>query len=254
MKREEAEKIWRQKFEAFGLNECFEFLYRDWSAHKGRKCGMRCRKCGAKFETWAFAEFIRGRQAHILCLNCGVSSDGNDVWERSPQCDSAMEYYVQGHTVKETAERFNVTKAQINNSVKRRGLTNGRDWKESGAASNAKRSEEAAILFIQKVANGEVSIPKGSNRHKCRAIKYGCEYDSKITLKKLIKRDGLQCAICGGVCDWNDHSWSEYSGPTYPSIDHIIPMAKGGGHTWDNVQVAHMICNSRKGDKVEAIS
>ena len=84
-----------------------------------------------------------------------------------------------------------------------------------------------------------------------RARKYGCEYIPGITLKKLIKRDGLRCAICGGMCDLNDHSWSEYSGPLYPSVDHIIPMAKGGGHTWNNVQIAHLICNSYKGDNVQ---
>lgn len=72
-----------------------------------------------------------------------------------------------------------------------------------------------------------------------------------ITLKKLVERDGLKCAICGKVCDWNDHSWSKYSGPMYPSIDHIVPMAKGGPHTWENVQVAHIICNSEKGASVQ---
>ena len=51
------------------------------------------------------------------------------------------------------------------------------------------------------------------------------------------------------MCDLNDHSWSKYSGPMYPSIDHIIPMSKGGGHIWSNVQVAHIICNSIKSDK-----
>ena len=394
MKREEAEKIWRQKFEAFGLNECFEFLYRDWNAHKGRKCGIRCRKCGAKFETWGFAECIRGRQAHILCPNCGASSDGDDKWTRSPQCDAAMEYYVQGHTVKETAERFNVTTVQINNIVKRRGLTNGRDWQTGSFEANQKRAREAENRISMRLnANnfdylggyetghiaikcricGDVfertldSLKKGAvpvcfecqknetkkrqteakqqrifeseqrqktrkekkqrvevekaeaysrllndknhvciecgkyfsiadymedcglkqiqhnpnycsdvckrkanhrkskeckkragnldrGNHRHRARKYGVSYESGITLKRLVQRDGLKCQICGGMCDWKDCSWTKYSGPTHPSIDHIIPMAKGGGHTWDNVQVAHMICNSQKCDKVEAIS
>lgn len=79
-----------------------------------------------------------------------------------------------------------------------------------------------------------------------RARMYGCKFEKGITLKKLIERDGLRCAICGEMCDWNDHSWNKNCGPLYPSMDHIIPMCKGGGHTWDNVQVVHMICNDRK--------
>lgn len=37
----------------------------------------------------------------------------------------------------------------------------------------------------------------------------------------------------------------------YPTIDHIVAMANGGGHTWDNVQLAHAICNSYKRDLSE---
>ena len=90
-----------------------------------------------------------------------------------------------------------------------------------------------------------------SKSHRHRARKYGCEYDGSVTLKRLIRRDGLRCGICGKMCDPNDHSWTDYFGAMSPTIDHIIPMSKGGGHTWDNVQVAHAICNSKKRDILE---
>lgn len=87
---------------------------------------------------------------------------------------------------------------------------------------------------------------RAPDNHRARARKFGCEYETGITLKKLVARDGLTCALCGELCDWNDRGYSKYCGPLYPSIDHIIPMSKGGGHTWKNVQVAHIICNSKK--------
>lgn len=34
------------------------------------------------------------------------------------------------------------------------------------------------------------------------------------------------------------------------SIDHIRPLSKGGTHTWDNVQLAHLKCNIKKGNRV----
>ena len=80
-------------------------------------------------------------------------------------------------------------------------------------------------------------------------VKYGDEYtkyfDPSVTLKNLYERDGGICQICGEPCDWQDKSWGT-NGPMYPSLDHIIPRANGGTHTWDNVQLAHCICNSYK--------
>jgi 5-methylcytosine-specific restriction endonuclease McrA len=32
------------------------------------------------------------------------------------------------------------------------------------------------------------------------------------------------------------------------SLDHITPIARGGGHTRDNVQCSHWLCNARKSD------
>lgn len=86
-------------------------------------------------------------------------------------------------------------------------------------------------------------------KHKLRTLKFGTAFESGITLDKLVQRDGLTCALCGEVCDWNDKAYGS-CGPNYPTIDHKIPLSKGGGHSWDNVQVAHHKCNSIKGSKV----
>ena len=92
----------------------------------------------------------------------------------------------------------------------------------------------------------------GSGRHYHeRAVAYGVEYDSDVTLKKLIHRDKGICQICGKPIDCYDVS-EHCVGPYYPSIDHIIPLSKGGNHTWDNVQLAHMICNAKKCDSITA--
>lgn len=36
--------------------------------------------------------------------------------------------------------------------------------------------------------------------------------------------------------------------PLAATIEHVIPLCKGGTHTWDNVRPAHALCNFRKGD------
>lgn len=85
----------------------------------------------------------------------------------------------------------------------------------------------------------------GTSRHYHeRAVAYSVEYDANVTLERVIKRDGGICQLCGKPVDTTSAGRARLY---YPSIDHIIPLSKGGGHTWNNVQLAHMICNSRKG-------
>jgi len=75
--------------------------------------------------------------------------------------------------------------------------------------------------------------------------------DKDITVKVLYKRDKGICYICGGKCDFKDHTQINghfTAGPNYPSIDHIIPIARGGMHAWNNVKLAHHKCNSLKSD------
>ena len=75
--------------------------------------------------------------------------------------------------------------------------------------------------------------------------------DKDISLETLYKRDRGICYICGGKCDFKDHTQINgyfTAGPNYPSIDHIIPIARGGMHAWDNVKLAHHHCNSMKSD------
>ena len=61
----------------------------------------------------------------------------------------------------------------------------------------------------------------------------------------VFARDGWTCQICG------DKTPRKLRG-TYddkaPELDHIIPLAAGGPHTWDNVQCACRSCNGTKGD------
>lgn len=71
--------------------------------------------------------------------------------------------------------------------------------------------------------------------------------DTDITLEKLFKRDDGVCYICGNKCSWDDVQDGN-AGNTYPSIDHVRPISKGGTHTWGNVKLACRLCNTLKGD------
>lgn len=81
--------------------------------------------------------------------------------------------------------------------------------------------------------------------------------DKDITLKRLYKKEWGVCYLCGDSCDWEDYIITDggvfVAGDMYPSIDHIIPLAKGGLHSWDNVRLAHRVCNSKKWARVDVV-
>ncbi len=93
---------------------------------------------------------------------------------------------------------------------------------------------------------------KRANNHKDRRLRKCNNIDWGITLSKLIKRDKNVCHICGGKCDKKDYTINKDGhfivGSEYPSIDHLVPISKGGQHTWENVKLAHFYCNTIKRD------
>lgn len=104
-----------------------------------------------------------------------------------------------------------------------------------------------------KYCNGEIYVKRYNKQacDKCARKKYKKNHSCK-SLKELYKRDKGICYICGNKCDYEDYIYrgnTFIAGNYYPSIDHVIPLNKGGTDEWDNLKLAHRICNSLKGDK-----
>lgn len=92
---------------------------------------------------------------------------------------------------------------------------------------------------------------KYSNKRRDKRIKKDAIVDKDINLHALFKRDKGTCYLCGKECDWNDYivrDGTVICGDFYPSIDHVIPLSKGGAHSWSNIKLAHRKCNYEKSD------
>lgn len=67
-----------------------------------------------------------------------------------------------------------------------------------------------------------------------------------VDARVVFERDGGICGICFKPVDpalpW-PHRFSK-------TLDHVIPLARGGTHEYANVQLAHASCNARKNDRV----
>lgn len=88
------------------------------------------------------------------------------------------------------------------------------------------------------------------NRYKDNRLNDSNIIDKDITLPKLYNRDDGKCYLCGCVCDWNDKAIDDNGtvivGGSYPTIEHVYPLSKGGLHAWDNVRLACKSCNENK--------
>jgi|GEM_PF-4222148 len=89
--------------------------------------------------------------------------------------------------------------------------------------------------------------------HRLRRNGSGDKPRDSIKLDEVIERDNGVCYICGCMTSKDDHYYSRgwfACGSRYPTIDHVVPIAHGGTHTWDNVRLACHKCNTEKGDSV----
>jgi 5-methylcytosine-specific restriction endonuclease McrA len=68
-----------------------------------------------------------------------------------------------------------------------------------------------------------------------------------VSPREIFVRDCWICQICIEPID----PGAPYPDPMSASVDHRLPLARGGAHSRDNCQAAHLICNLRKHDKME---
>lgn len=122
-----------------------------------------------------------------------------------------------------------------------------RDNPDKVAARNRRwtKANWDQVLEIQRrnyAANRERLIAKVQRRHGLTRSSAGADL---ITIKALIERDGPHCYICRIEVKRG----ARYSAPDKAQQDHIVPLSRGGTHTWGNVRVACRRCNILKSDK-----
>ena len=97
-------------------------------------------------------------------------------------------------------------------------------------------------LCSKKYQNHKKQVKKD---YRFNLAKKNGKYED-ITLAKLYKRDNGKCYICGKHLILND----KYNRPDAPTIEHVVPISKGGTNTWSNVKLACRECNVKKGTKI----
>lgn len=177
------------------------------------------------------------------------------------------DYYSSDASINELAQKWKRSQTIISRAIKQYG--HGLKWNPTNRKITLEQlRNEAKLLNCREIAikyglsdeqvyrrakkHGIEINARGVGGHwRTRSSRYGLHesgYDDSITLKRCIEKYGGVCQICGKPVDENDIK-NGHIRRNYPTVDHIIPLSKGGLHTWDNVQLAHMACNAGKCDR-----
>lgn len=209
-----------------------------------------CVKCGKEFKSNKSQICVdcRPKAVKVKCKNCGKETT-NKVY-CSKECREAnTQYYTK--ICKECGKEFTTSsKTQSRCSEecikKYQSKTYTRECKHCGKVFTTKNEQQ---LYCSKKCIRKL-ISKNNELKRERRVHENGQFDKGISLKKLIKKEKNICYLCGKECDsddfYIDERGTQISGDNYPSIEHVIPISKGGTHTWDNVRLAHRGCNSKK--------
>ena len=111
-----------------------------------------------------------------------------------------------------------------------------RSQRESG------RAKEAVKRYSQ-TEKGRLKARVSAQTRRARMLGAITE---RFNDKEIFIRDNWCCGICKEAVD----PTLNHPDPMSASLDHVVPLSRGGSHTRDNVQLAHLRCNLRKNDKL----
>jgi endogenous inhibitor of DNA gyrase (YacG/DUF329 family) len=177
-----------------------------------------CAQCGR----W----FIKHGSRRVLCDSEVCSHAAKLAWSRARQYVPVVQRaYVcdecgQGCTTSNPRQRFCSSRCSGRDARRRRRIRQ---------RAKGRRTEGNRIAQAQRRAERERDA-----------------YRANVSPRRIYERDRWICQLCGDPVD----CVAEVPSPLAPTLDHIVPLARGGTHEPANVQLAHFLCNSRKGDRV----
>lgn len=115
-----------------------------------------------------------------------------------------------------------------------------RAWKKANpdkvnAANRHYNARRPEVMRASRARWAEAHPHACAERAAVRRARKQGQFVEKVYKSKVWKRDAGICGICHDPADPAD--WH---------LDHVIPLARGGEHSYANTQVSHPACNLRK--------
>lgn len=189
---------------------------------------IRCPDCGYEFERSMIT--LRHHDT-VICPRCREIAE--EEKKRATE-ERRVQFEAERKAAKEERERRKKEEAEI----KRQSRIH--ECPVCGQLTTEKK-------YCSKECANKVQNARREMRRRIRIN--GALVDKDITLQKLYNRDHGICYLCGKECDWDDkeeRNGTIICGNDYPSIEHVVPLSRGGEHSWENVKLACRGCNTKK--------
>lgn len=178
----------------------------------------KCSKCG---ELKTINEFCKNKYTkdnyNCWCKDC--CNKLSEIWRKNNP-DKA----------KELRDKWYINNPEkLKRSCKR--------WRDN----NSKKVKE-----YNRIWNKNNPVKRLAYEIKRVALKKGI-ISEDIDLLQVYENHNWECGVCGKKINPK----LKFPNPKSKSLDHILPLSKGGNHVSDNIRPAHLGCNSSKGNRIK---
>lgn len=218
----------------------------------GKRAGLR----GAKSDTKSWCsrqcrfEYIKARAASKVACNL-IARLIQTVLQGVPQCVVCGDAIPCGRTIT-CSERCSKERGRQQSRQRYEALTGVRLRPASGdrpcRLCDRRITPDVALGRGRSVCD-YCNLNRGT--FKSRAMMYGVQYEH-VSRADVFRRDGWRCQLCGKkvLRKAKRNRQTRRLHPRTASLDHIVPMSKGGPHVESNVQCACLECNVKKHAKL----
>lgn len=104
------------------------------------------------------------------------------------------------------------------------------------------REKERQVVRAWRVANPD-KVRNYTRQYAARKLN---AYVAPVDEVSIYNQCGWVCQLCGQPVD----ATLKWPDPMSKSLDHIVPLSKGGTHEPGSVHLAHLVCNIQKYNKL----
>ncbi len=209
-----------------GLRQCLSKRERRRPAVESKTFGpFTCSYCGE--------EFMSKKRTRVTCSTKCIRMMRAERARRSAAVSKDRRIYRAWSRKAAAAER---NKARAEERAARLS------WHECRECGSPFQSGRAVAVFCSEQCSSKDS--RRTSRKKRKAAIRAARVES-VNPTTVFDRDGWRCQLCGRMTSRSKRGTCH---PNAPELDHIMPLSKGGEHSYKNTQCTCRACNHAKSD------